>query len=125
MSNQVYLMMSGFMDENRAKEYVSRHPEAKQEIELNLKKYGVPFLSGTIGWMKRCEVGKTIDEMLNDRMKSQLVELLVYARDGLGEEYAIQYDVLRCDEHECFEKAVAYEERIRRKKGGNDEGKQG
>jgi hypothetical protein len=123
MSNQIYLMTSGFMDEAGAKEYVSRHPEAKQEMDLNLKSYGVPFLSGTIGWMKRSDVGKTIEELLKERMPTQLVELLVYARDGKGEEYAIQYDVLRSDGNDCFEKAVAYEERIRAK-GGNDDGRQ-
>ena len=123
MSDQVYLMMSGFLDENGMKEYVLQHPEAREETERNLKTYGVPFLAGTIGWVKRSDVGKTVEDLLLNKMPSQLVELLVYARDGLGQEYAVQYDVLRHDGNEFLEKAVAYEERINNKEGDGNERK--
>jgi hypothetical protein len=118
MSEHVYLMMPGFMDRDRVEEYLAEHPEVREEIEHNVSAYGVPFLSSTIGWLKRDELIRALDDLVNEKLHWKLVELLIYPRDGSGEEYAIQYDIMMWDEHKKFEKAIEYEQRL---KGFDDE----
>ena len=101
------------------KKLLEQNPDFRDQIEYNMKHYGVPFISGSYGARWREDLVKDVRNILFGDFPSQLMEIRIYPEDPDGHHWALEYNLLLWDEEKGMIKAIDYE---RAKKGGDTNG---
>ena len=69
-------------------------PGLEEEIQKNMARYGVPFLSGSYGGLWREDLSGTVARILNKEAKGNRVQITVKPEDEEGHHWMVEYRIL-------------------------------
>lgn len=104
------------------RELIEKNPALKMEMEYNMKRYGVPFISGSYGGRWREDLLKDVRDLLFEEMPYKLIEIRIYPEDPDGHHWGVEYNLLVWDEEKGFVKAFDYERSRRGDESGGNKG---